>query len=138
MDRLTLAVGGGVLALIVAGLAAAMLVRTSATPPDLTTPSGTTLAYALAVRGGDQQAAWELLAPSEQARLNRGRFLARPSDSIARNVYLTTEDERIDPDGSASVILVRTFPRWSARRIAATWCLSERARFFQSRTEQAR
>ena len=36
------------------------------------------------------------------------------------------------------IIVVRTFPRWSARRIAATWCLSERARFFQSRTQQAR
>ena len=74
MDRFTLAVGGGVLALIVAALAAAMLVRTSATPPDLTTPSGTALAYALAVRGGEQQAAWDLLAPSEQARLDRDRF----------------------------------------------------------------
>ena len=29
------------------------------------------------------------------------------------------------------LIASRTFPRWSARRIAATWCLSERARFFQ-------
>lgn len=28
------------------------------------------------------------------------------------------------------IIVVRTFPRWSARRIAATWCLPERARFF--------
>jgi hypothetical protein len=29
--------------------------------------------------------------------------------------------------------LTRMFPRWSARRIATTWCLRERARFFQSR-----
>ena len=29
------------------------------------------------------------------------------------------------------VIVSRTFPRWSARRIASTWCLAERARFFQ-------
>lgn len=28
------------------------------------------------------------------------------------------------------VIIARTFPRWSARRIAGTWCLAERARFF--------
>jgi hypothetical protein len=111
MDRFTLAVGGGVLALIVAALAVAMLVRSSATPPDLTTPSGTALAYALAVRRGEQQAAWDLLAPSEQARLDRERFLARASDSSAQNVYLTTDDERIDPDGGASVVLVRTFPR---------------------------
>lgn len=38
----------------------------------------------------------------------------------------------------AHLIIVRTFPRWSARRIAATWCLSERARFFQGGTEQTR
>lgn len=36
------------------------------------------------------------------------------------------------------LIIVRTFPRWSARRIAATWCLTERARFFQRRAQQAR
>jgi hypothetical protein len=28
------------------------------------------------------------------------------------------------------IVMTRTFPRWSARRIASTWCLSERARFF--------
>jgi len=28
-------------------------------------------------------------------------------------------------------IVSRAFPRWSAQRIARTWCLSERARFFQ-------
>lgn len=27
-------------------------------------------------------------------------------------------------------VIVRMFPRWSARRIATTWCLAERARFF--------
>ncbi len=31
------------------------------------------------------------------------------------------------------MIMTRTFPRWSARRIATTWCLRERARFFQTR-----
>ncbi len=36
------------------------------------------------------------------------------------------------------IIVVRTFPRWSARRIATTWCLSERARFFQGNAEQTR
>ena len=29
------------------------------------------------------------------------------------------------------VIVSRSFPRWSAKRIARTWTLSERARFFQ-------
>ena len=27
-------------------------------------------------------------------------------------------------------VVSRMFPRWSARRIATTWCLAERARFF--------
>ena len=30
------------------------------------------------------------------------------------------------------VWISRAIPRWSARRIAATWCLAERARFFAS------
>lgn len=35
-------------------------------------------------------------------------------------------------------IVMRMFPRWSARRIATTWCLAERARFFaESRRKQA-
>ena len=37
------------------------------------------------------------------------------------------------------LVVSRAFPRWSARRIATTWCLAERARFFaESRREQAR
>jgi hypothetical protein len=28
--------------------------------------------------------------------------------------------------------LVRSLPRWTARRVATTWCLAERARFFRS------
>ncbi|HEX9163296.1 MAG TPA: hypothetical protein VF980_16435 [Thermoanaerobaculia bacterium] len=37
------------------------------------------------------------------------------------------------------VIVMRTFPRWSAQRIASTWCSAERTRFLaQSRREQAR
>ncbi len=36
------------------------------------------------------------------------------------------------------VLINRAFPKWSARRIAATWCLAERARFFaEQRREQA-
>ncbi|HVR39220.1 MAG TPA: hypothetical protein VMU84_08985 [Thermoanaerobaculia bacterium] len=30
----------------------------------------------------------------------------------------------------AWVWLCRAIPRWSAKRVASTWCLSERARFF--------
>jgi len=28
--------------------------------------------------------------------------------------------------------LVRALPRWTARRVASTWCLAERARFFRN------
>jgi hypothetical protein len=34
------------------------------------------------------------------------------------------------------VMVSRIFPRWSARRIAATWCSAERSRFFRSQTGQ--
>jgi hypothetical protein len=30
--------------------------------------------------------------------------------------------------------LARVLPRWTARRVATTWCLSERARFFKPST----
>jgi hypothetical protein len=111
MDRFTLIVTGGVVALIGAALVAAILVRgAAATPPDLSTPGGTVLAYALAQRKGDSLTAWDLLAPAEQDRLDRDRFLARTANSTGDNVYLTTEDEQVDADGlGASVVLVRTY-----------------------------
>jgi hypothetical protein len=108
MDRFTLAFVGGIVALVAAALAAALLVRGSAAPPDLSTPSGTVLAYALAERRGDAHTAWDLLAPAEQARLDRDRFLAGASNASDDDVYLTTDDERLDVDG-ASVVLVRTY-----------------------------
>jgi hypothetical protein len=108
MDRFTLAVVGGVLALVLAALGAAVVVRGSSAPPDLSTPSGTVLAYSLAERQGDPQTAWDLLDPSVQARADHTHFLATASDSFGDAPYLTTEDERIDATG-ASVVLVRTY-----------------------------
>ena len=36
------------------------------------------------------------------------------------------------------ICMSRLFPRWSAKRIATTWCLAERTRFFAAwRREQA-
>jgi hypothetical protein len=32
------------------------------------------------------------------------------------------------------VWLARALPRWTARRVASTWCLAERTRFFRSTT----
>lgn len=34
------------------------------------------------------------------------------------------------------VMVSRIFPRWSARRIASTWCAAERSRFFRSQARQ--
>ena len=106
MDRFTWIVTGGVIGLVVVGLAAAALLRGHETPPDLHTPAGVVLAYALAEERGDAQAAWDLLAGSAQARTDHDRFLARAARS-GDSDYLTTEDERTDATG-ASVVLVRT------------------------------
>jgi hypothetical protein len=110
MDRLTWAVVGGVLALVAAGLIAAVVVRGREEPPDLTTPSGVVLAYAIAEQRGDAQTAWDLLATSAQERADRERFLARAANhNSAEREYLTIEEERIEADG-ASVLLVKTYP----------------------------
>lgn len=108
MDRFTYAVVGGVLALVVAGLVAAAVLRGHTPEPDLTTPSGVVLAYALADQRGDGQAGWDLLASSVKSRNNRDQFLVRFGNRGSDREYLTTQDERVDSDG-ASVVLVRTY-----------------------------
>ena len=108
MDRFTVAVVGGVIGLVVAGLVAAAVLRGHAPQPDLSTPSGIVLAYGLAEQRGDGQAAWDLLATPVQSRNSRDQFLVRFSGH-GEPQYLTAEDERIDADG-ASVVLVRTYP----------------------------
>jgi hypothetical protein len=109
MDRFTWFVVGGVLGLVVVGLTAAAVLRGRETAPDLNTPAGVVLAYALAEQRGDPQTAWDLLASSAQARADRDRFLARASSRGGSDrEYLTTEDERLDADG-ASVVLVQTY-----------------------------
>jgi hypothetical protein len=111
MDRFTWAMVGGVVALVAAGLIAATALRTPAAPPDITTPNGLAMAYALAEQRGDAQAAWDLLAASAQARGDHDRFLARAGNKGTDHEYLSTEDERVDSDGaSASVVLVHTYP----------------------------
>ena len=52
MDRFTWTVVGGVVGLVVIGLAAATFARGREAPPDLTTPAGVVLAYALAEQRG--------------------------------------------------------------------------------------
>jgi hypothetical protein len=107
MDRFTTAVVGGVLVLIVAGLGAAVIVRSREQPPDLTTPSGVVLAYALAEQRGDASAAWDLLASSAQQRTTRDQFISRVGLDNEDRSYLATEGVQTDSDG-ASVVLLRT------------------------------
>src|SRR5207244_7153849 len=90
------------------GLLAAAVLRGHAAQPDLSTPSGVVLAYALAEQRGDGQAAWDLLASAVQVRNNRDQFLTRFDNRGANREYLNTEDERVDASG-ASVVLVRTY-----------------------------
>jgi hypothetical protein len=109
MDRFTALIAGGVVALVVAGLAVATFARGRETPPDPSTPSGVALAYAVAEQHGDGVTAWNLLAPSAQARADRDRFISRVTSSPRPGrEYLTTEGERIEADGGASVFLVQT------------------------------
>jgi hypothetical protein len=107
VDRLTLGVVVGVLGLVVAGLVTAAVLGGREPRPDLSTPSGVVLAYALAQQRGDGTAAWDLLASSVQARNNRDQFLARSGGRGNDREYLTTDQEVIDASG-ASVVLVRT------------------------------
>jgi hypothetical protein len=109
MDRFTWGIVIGVLALVAAGVVVAAVVRGRDAPPDLNTPAGVVLAYALAEQRGDPQTAWDLLATSAKARGDRDRFLARAGDhGGGPSPYLTVEEERIDGD-TASVVLLQTY-----------------------------
>src|SRR5207302_4239387 len=75
--------------------------------PDLNTPSGVVVAYALAVQRQDHVTAWNLLSSSLKARNTRESFLARPA--VVENLALNTDNEQIDGD-TARVTLIRTYP----------------------------
>ena len=93
--------------LVAVGLVSAAVLRSQSAPPDLNTPEGVVLAYALAEQRGDAVSAWNLLAESTQARADRDRFLARAAAGRS-NAYLTTEDVQVTGD-EASVVLVSTY-----------------------------
>jgi opacity protein-like surface antigen len=109
VDRFTIAIAGGVLALVAAALAAAAIVRDQSPPPDVSTPSGVVLAYAEAEQRGDGAAAWDLLTASTRARADRDQFLVRVGQNGPgrTSVYLSTEAEQVTGD-MASVVLART------------------------------
>ena len=108
MDRFTIALTAGVLGLIAAGILVAASLRGREPVPDLTTPSGVTLAYALAEQRGDPESAWNLLARDVQANNRRDQFVLH-ADQHADRALLSTEQEAVDGQ-TASVVLVRTYP----------------------------
>lgn len=108
MDRFTIALTAGVLALIAAGILVAASLRGREPVPDLTTPGGVTLAYALAEQRGDPESAWNLLATDVKANHKRDQFVLR-ADQHTDRALLSTEQEMNDGQ-TASVVLVRTYP----------------------------
>ena len=108
MDRFTIVLTAGVLALIAAGILVAASLRGRDAAPDLNTPGGVTLAYALAEQRGDPEAAWNLLASDVKANNKRDQFVLR-ADQRNDRALLSTEQETIDGQ-TASVVLVRTYP----------------------------
>jgi hypothetical protein len=109
MDRLTLGLAGGVLALVLTGVVVAASLRGQDAAPDLSTPGGVALGYALAEQRGDPGAAWELLASSAQAATTRDQFILRAGGPREERGFYSTEDERVTGD-SATVVLVHTYP----------------------------
>ena len=76
MTRFTWAIVIGVLALVGVALVLAFATPRAVAPPDLSTPEGVTLAFALALQAGDLDQAWALLAPAAQAQTTRLRGLS--------------------------------------------------------------
>jgi hypothetical protein len=111
VTRSTWAIVGGVLGLVALALGLAVVMPSRQPPPDLTTPDGVTLAYALAVQRGDLDQAWDLLSTSAKAQATRERFITR-AEAI-RNSYerarLSVEDVRAEGE-TARVDMVRTYP----------------------------
>jgi hypothetical protein len=108
MDRFTRLFVGGVLALVGAGLVTAVAVRGRDTPPDLTTPGGVVLAYALALQNDQPQAAWDLLATPVQDRNDRDLFIAHAR--IDDDAALSTDNVQVTNGSSATVVLLRRHP----------------------------
>ena len=111
MTKFTWGIVIGVLALVGLALGLAFLSPARSTPPDLSTPDGITLAFALAVQNGDLDRAWDMLARSAQAQTTKDRFITRAEGfrSLYQRTRLSTENVNIDGD-SARVDLVRTYP----------------------------
>ena len=109
MDRFTWGIVVGVLLLVGVGIGTAALVGSRETPPDLSTPSGTAIAFELAVERGDATTAWNLLADSARAQTTLQLFTDRLSRTPGQRSRLSVEQENVDGE-TVLVRLARTFP----------------------------
>jgi hypothetical protein len=108
LDRLTLAIGLGVLLLVAIGIAVAIFTGRGQAPLDLSTPEGVTLAYETDIQRGEADAAWDLLTSEAQAGTTRQEFLARAS-GFGRGGDVRFSVENVRSDGTtAHLDLVRT------------------------------
>ena len=109
MDRFTWGVVGGTALLVVVAIAAVLLVRQTAAPPDLTTPDGTIRAYLEAIDSGRPERAWELLGERQQADLSRDDFISRATASHrSPREGRVTIDQTVVEGGTARVELSQT------------------------------
>jgi hypothetical protein len=111
VDRFTLAIAAGAVALVLVGIATAVLVGHGEPAPDLATPTGVTLAYELALERGEGDAAWDLLAAPARAGITRQEFLARAAGLGGRGPGARLAVENVRVAGAvAHLDLVRTTP----------------------------
>lgn len=109
MTRFTWGIVIGVLGLVAVSLALAFATPSREPTPDLGTPEGVVLAYALAFQRGDAEAAWQLMAESAKGQTTKDRFASRMDNiksSYAR-VRLGVENPRVVGD-TATADLVRS------------------------------
>ena len=111
MTRFTWAIVIGVLALVGVALVLAFATPRAVAPPDLSTPEGVTLAFALALQAGDLDQAWALLAPAAQAQTTKDRFISRAEGirGTYQRARLSVQNTRVDGD-TARTDLIRTSP----------------------------
>ncbi len=112
MDRFTWGIVVGVVALVAVGIGAVAVTRGREAPPDLATPSGVALAFELAVDRGDVDTAWNMLAPSVQARTSRDYFLQHATNFQnlrGERQRIAVENAQVEGD-TARVDVVRVAP----------------------------
>jgi len=111
MTRFTWGIVIGVLGLVAVALGLAFLSPGRDVAPDLSTPEGVTLAYAIALQRGDLDQAWGLLAQSTQAQTTKDRFITRAEGirGSYQRARLNVQDVRIEGD-TARVDVVRSVP----------------------------